>query len=184
MTSSNEDARARIEKAYADGLTNSNPLTKQLFIPEQTASPHPRFLGLARSIYERRTKKVDIRVPRFQDTKTNTTVGTEREPHPGQIYMDAMHFGMGASCLQITYETQNMNHARYLYDMFVPFTPIMSALSAATPLLKGQISDHDLRWEIIEQAVDCRVGRELDPNTPCFLPKSRYSTVSHYISNH
>merc|ERR1712176_707952 len=68
--------------------------------------------------------------------------------------------------------------------MFVPFTPIMSAISASTPLLKGQISDHDLRWEIIEQAVDCRVGDELDPKSKCYLPKSRYSTVSHYISNH
>jgi len=68
--------------------------------------------------------------------------------------------------------------------MFLPFTPIMSALSASTPILKGQLSDHDLRWEIIEQAVDCRVGRELDQNDKFFLPKSRYSTVSHYISNH
>ena len=68
--------------------------------------------------------------------------------------------------------------------MFVPFTPIMSALSASTPLLKGQISDHDLRWEVIEQAVDCRVASEKDPNNEQYLPKSRYSTVSHYISNH
>ena len=75
---------------------------------------------------------------------------TEREPFPGQIYMDSMHFGMGASCLQITYEAQNINHARFLYDMFLPWTPIMSALSATSPLLKGQISDHDFRWEVIE----------------------------------
>ena len=95
-----------------------------------------------------------------------------------------MHFGMGASCLQITYETQNINHARYLYDMFIPFTPIMSALSASTPLVKGQISDHDLRWEIIEQAVDCRTASEKDPNSEEFIPKSRYSTVSNYLSNH
>lgn len=64
--------------------------------------------------------------------------------------MDAMHFGMGASCLQITYETQNISHARFLYDMFIPFTPIMAALSASTAILKGQLSDHDMRWEVIE----------------------------------
>ena len=99
MTSSNDKIRAQIEQNYVAGLENTNLLTNQLFIPEATASPHPRFLGLAKSIKERRTGKVDIRVPRFQDLKTNMTDATEREPIPGQIYMDAMHFGMGACCL-------------------------------------------------------------------------------------
>ena len=98
MTSTVAETKAKIEQDYANGLQASNPLTHQLFIPERTASPHPRFLGLAKSIYERRGKKVNIQVPRFQDTKT-VTEPTEREPVPGQIYMDAMHFGMGASCL-------------------------------------------------------------------------------------
>ena len=94
-------------------------------------------LGLAKSILERRKEKVNILVPRFKDINTNMDNPTEREPLAGQIYMDSMHFGMGASCLQITYETQNINHARYLYDMFLPFTPIMSVLSASTPIVKG-----------------------------------------------
>ena len=98
--------------------------------------------------------------------------------------MDAMHFGMGSSCLQITYEAQNISHARYLYDMFLPWTPIMSALSATTTFLKGQISDHDFRWEIIEAAVDCRTDAEQDPSSNEYISKSRYSTVSRYISNH
>ncbi len=68
--------------------------------------------------------------------------------------------------------------------MFLPWTPIMSALSATSPLLKGQISDHDFRWEVIEQAVDCRNDDELNPQSDNFIPKSRYSTVSRYISNH
>lgn len=68
--------------------------------------------------------------------------------------------------------------------MFLAFTPIMSALSASTPILKGQISDHDLRWEVIEQAVDCRTASERDPISDEYIPKSRYSTVSNYISNH
>jgi glutamate--cysteine ligase catalytic subunit len=60
----------------------------------------------------------------------------------------------------------------------------MSALSATSPLLKGQISDHDFRWEVIEQAVDCRNDDEKNPESENFIPKSRYSTVSRYISNH
>lgn len=98
--------------------------------------------------------------------------------------MDAMHFGMGCCCLQLTYETQGIEHARYLYDMFIPFTAIMAAISAATPILRGKLSDHDLRWEIIEQSVDCRTKEERDPESSEYIAKSRYSTVSRYISNH
>ena len=155
-----------------------------MFIPEKTCSPHPRFLGLAQSIYERRQKKVEIQVPIYRDENTNLTEATEREPFPGSIYMDSMHFGMGSSCLQITYETMNINHARFLYDMFLPWTPIMSALSASTAILKGQLTDHDFRWEVIEQAVDCRTNDEQDPDSANHICKSRYSTVSRYISNH
>lgn len=161
-----------------------NKHTHQSFIPEKTASPHPRFLGLAKSIYERREKKVEIKVPLYQDENTDLTSVTDREPFAGQIYMDSMHFGMGASCLQITYESQNISHARFLYDMFLPWTPIMSALSATSPLIKGQISDHDFRWEILEMSVDCRNLDEQNPASENFIPKSRYSTVSRYISDH
>lgn len=77
-----------------------------------------------------------------------------------------------------------MHHARFLYDMFIPFTPIMSALSASSPLYKGKLGDHDLRFEVIEQSVDCRTPQERDKSSEEYLPKSRYSPVSHYISNH
>ena len=123
-------------------------------------------------------------MPLFKDEHTDMEFQSENEPHPGQIYMDAMHFGMGASCLQITYETFNVHHARFLYDMFIPWTPIMSVLSASTPLLKGQVSDHDFRWEVLEQSVDCRTDAERDSESVHYIPKSRYSTVSRYISNH
>ena len=99
--------------------------------------------------------------------------------------MDAMHFGMGQCCLQITYECSTINHARYLHDMLLPFTGIMAALSAAGPIHKGKLSDYDLRWTVIEQAVDCRSKEERDPtNKDKYIPKSRYSAINHYISNH
>jgi len=173
-----------IERCEERGIEQSNKYTAQKFIPEKLCSPHPRFLGLAMCIKERRGCKVEIKVPIFEDERTNLTEATEAEPFPGQIYMDSMHFGMGCACLQLTYESQNINHARFLYDMFLPWTPIMSVLSASTPLLKGQISDHDFRWEVIEQSTDCRTPDEKDPNSINYIPKSRYSTVSRYISNH
>jgi glutamate--cysteine ligase catalytic subunit len=68
--------------------------------------------------------------------------------------------------------------------MLIPFTSIMAALSAATPMIKGRLSDHDMRWEVIEQSVDCRTKEERDPSSPNYIAKSRYSTVSRYISYH
>ena len=151
---------------------------------DQTINPHPRFAGLVKSIREKRGEKVEIRVPLYKDELTNMTEPTEDEPYPGEIYMDAMHFGMGQCCLQITYECSTINHARYLHDMLLPFTGIMAALSAAGPIQKGQLSDYDLRWTVIEQSVDCRTAEERNPGNENFIPKSRYSSMNHYISNH
>lgn len=46
------------------------------------------------------------------------------------------------------------------------------------------LSDYDLRWTVIEQSVDCRTEEERDPNSANYIPKSRYSAMNHYISNH
>lgn len=135
------------------------------------------------SIRQRRGEKVKILVPIFQDEKTDMTARRE-EPEPGYIYMDSMHFGMGCSCLQITYETQTLNHARYLHDQLLAFTPILAALSANSVIFKGKLADIDLRWRVISESVDCRTPQERDPTHPDFVPKSRYSTINHYLSNH
>ena len=41
-----------------------------------------------------------------------------------------------------------------------------------------------MRWTVIEQSVDCRNAEERDPKSEKFIPKSRYSAMNHYISNH
>ena len=68
--------------------------------------------------------------------------------------------------------------------MLLPFTGIMAALSASGPIQKGQLSDNDLRWTVIEQSTDCRTDEERDENSSKFIPKSRYSAINQYISNH
>ena len=60
----------------------------------------------------------------------------------------------------------------------------MAALSASGPIQKGKLSDYDMRWTVIEQSVDCRDKEERDPEHPKYIPKSRYSSINHYISNH
>ena len=41
------------------------------------------------------------------------------------IYMDAMGFGMGCSCLQLTFQACNVDEARRLYDALIPVAPLM-----------------------------------------------------------
>jgi glutamate--cysteine ligase catalytic subunit len=77
-----------------------------------------------------------------------------------------------------------VNHARYLHDMLLPFTGIFAAISASGPIQKGKLSDNDLRWTVIEQSTDCRTDEERDPSSNKFVPKSRYSSINSYISNH
>jgi glutamate--cysteine ligase catalytic subunit len=46
--------------------------------------------------------------------------------------------------------------------MMLPFTPLMAALSAGSPIFKGKLADIDLRWTVISQSVDCRNKEERD----------------------
>jgi glutamate--cysteine ligase catalytic subunit len=90
----NEEFRNKVSE-NADNLSSLNPASASKFVLDNTINTHPRFAGLVKSIRERRGEKVDIRVPIYQDINTNLTDPTDREPYPGFIYMDAMHFGMG-----------------------------------------------------------------------------------------
>lgn len=44
---------------------------------------------------------------------------------PDHIYMDAMAFGMGCCCLQMTFQACSIDEARMLYDQLTPLTPII-----------------------------------------------------------
>lgn len=99
-------------------------------------------------------------------------------PVKDRIYMDAFAFGMGMSCVQTTFTCHNISEARYLYDQLVVLAPLMLALTAATPVLRGLLADTDTRWRTLEQAVDCRTEEEQRR-----IPKSRYSAVSLYIAD-
>ena len=109
------------------------------------------------------------------------------------IHMDAMAFGMGCCCLQITFQGKDVEESRFIYDQLNVLTPIMMALTASTPLLRGRIADTDCRWGIISESVDDRTlaerGRN-DPDAPHEylneggqrrIHKSRYDSISTYI---
>lgn len=175
-----------------------------LFLPEEITNPHARFPTLTANIRRRRGSKVAINLPLFIDERTprpfvDPTIPWEREIYPedpeakngaalpDHVYMDAMGFGMGCSCLQLTFQACNVSEARRLYDALVPLAPIMLALTAASPLWRGYIADVDCRWDVVSASVDDRTEEErgLKPlkKSRFRMPKSRYASVSLYISD-
>ncbi len=118
------------------------------------------------------------------------------------ILLDAMGLGAGCCCLQVTFQAQSIDEARFLYDQLTPLTPIMLALSAASPIWRGYLADIDCRWNVLCAMVDDRTAEErgfevnyrkneieffsysFQPlkNERFRLPKSRYSSIDCYIS--
>ncbi|KAJ1971482.1 glutamate--cysteine ligase [Dimargaris xerosporica] len=159
---------------------------------------------LTANIRRRRGTKVAINMPIFHDTNTprpfiDPTIPREnlrfpeyqasdaRNALPDHIYMDAMGFGMGCCCLQITFQACNIDEARRLYDHLAPISPIMMALTAATPVFRGYLADVDCRWNVISQSVDDRTDQErgVKPLTTdrFVINKSRYAAIDSYLSS-
>ncbi|KAL7539988.1 hypothetical protein ACHAXR_010656, partial [Thalassiosira sp. AJA248-18] len=109
------------------------------------------------------------------------------------IHMDAMAFGMGCCCLQITFQATDVDESRFLYDQLAVMAPIMMALTASTPVLRGRLADTDCRWGIISECVDDRRpaergrkgGPDPDPEVAGKgyrrLYKSRYDSISTFL---
>ncbi|EKV16115.1 Glutamate-cysteine ligase catalytic subunit [Penicillium digitatum] len=181
----------------------SGPALRSQFVPDEIANPHIRFPTLAANIRSRRGRKVELNVPVFHDIHTprpfkDPTVNYDLHNWPedddvrngaakdDHVYMDAMAFGMGSCCLQITFQAKNMTEGRRLYDQLSPLGPILLALTAATPIYKGFLVDTDVRWNQIGNAVDDRTLEEIGEaplkNDRWRIPKSRYASNSTYIS--
>ncbi|XP_057198518.1 glutamate--cysteine ligase catalytic subunit isoform X2 [Triplophysa rosa] len=154
-------------------------VSKSLFFPDEAINSHPRFSTLTRNIRHRRGEKVVINVQKDDGEAARAAL-------PNHIYMDAMGFGMGNCCLQVTFQACSINEARYLYDQLATFCPIVMALSAASPFYRGYVSDNDCRWGVISASVDDRTREErgLEPlkNNKFRIHKSRYDSIDSYLS--
>ncbi|WFD02329.1 glutamate--cysteine ligase [Malassezia obtusa] len=187
------------------------PASRSLFLPDDLINTHVRFPTLTANIRKRRGSKVRINVPIYRDTNTpqpfvDPTIPYERDLFPedaeaklgaalpDHIYMDAMGFGMGCCCLQVTMQAYSVNEARKLYDQLIPVTPLLLAASAASPIYRGYLADVDCRWNVISGAVDDRTNAErgeapCKPDEPTHnsrtgprrLRKSRYDSVDSYL---
>ena len=127
-------------------LIRNGPVAASVLVPDEVINPHPRFGALTKNIRERRGSTVEVIAPLFRDE------ATEGE----DIKADAMAFGMGCCCLQVTFQCRDVDESRHVYDQLAVIAPIMMALTAACPILAGKLQDHDVRWDIVSQSVDDR----------------------------
>jgi len=132
---------------------------------------YPRFACLMRSNVQRRGSKVAINVPIFKDKNTPSPYIEDFSPYggtseqtsnakPDHIYMDHMCFGDGNCCVQATFQAPTLDDARYLYDQFIPFCPLVLALSASTPIYRSKLSEIDCRYGVLDQSMDDRTPEE------------------------
>ncbi len=152
------------------------------------------------SIAELLEDKLSIEPPPLANgvavTKTINRNGTselQKENARPAVHMDAMAFGMGCCCLQITFQAKDVDESRFMYDQLAVVAPIMMALTASTPVTKGRLLDTDCRWGIISESVDDRtltergnlshggVDEALAGNGKRRVYKSRYDCISAYI---
>ena len=171
-----------------------NSISESDYLSDDHIFPHPRFRTLTQNIRSRRGSKVSIVRPVFRDLHTQPN-DPSRSPIPETVHADAMGFGMGCCCLQVTFQAKDVEESRHLYDQIATLTPIMLALTAAAPFLRGWLTDDDARWDVISASVDDRTIAERnledaqlgDPRLAGSgtrpIPKSRYASFSAYLGD-
>ena len=180
----------------------NGPIAQSLFIPDEAIFPHARFPTLSRNIRKRRGEKVKIARPKFIDKNTQmSNISSFADPKNVSeaddlpyVYADAMAFGMGCCSLQATFQAKDLAESRHLYDHLAALTPVMLALTAGTPILRGWLLDEDCRWDIVAEAVDDRTRAErgdgelkseerMAGNGTRRLAKSRFGPIDCYLCN-
>ncbi|KAH9508372.1 hypothetical protein Btru_050935 [Bulinus truncatus] len=177
-----------------------NNITRSRYFPVQAYNQgNSRYRVLSQNLLLRRAEKISINVPVYRDVHTKSPFvedlpvsdnddGTSgvSTAKPDHIYMDCTGFGGGSCCLQVTIQASNIEEAKILYDHLAVLSPIMLALSASSPVYRGYLSDYDVRWPVMTESFDDRTKDErgLEPlkEGSLLIEKSRYDTVSNYIS--
>uniref|UniRef100_A0A3P9AF18 Glutamate--cysteine ligase n=1 Tax=Esox lucius TaxID=8010 RepID=A0A3P9AF18_ESOLU len=152
-------------------------VSKSLFFPDEAINRHPRFSTLTRNIRHRRGEKVVINVPIFKDKCTPSPFiemfpeddgEAARAAVPDHIYMDAMGFGMGNCCLQVTFQACSIQEARYLYDQLATFCPIVPLKTNKFRILKSRYDSIDSylsscgeKYNDIDLTIDEEINKQL-----------------------
>ena len=176
----------------------SNGVQRSQYLADDLLSPHTRYQKFSANLRQRRGSRMALNVAIFRDSLTpwpfrDPTVNYDLSDWPEDadvtpetvkencIYGDSMLFGGACCALQVTLQAKNVDEARRLHDQLLALSPILLALTAATPMCKGYLADTDTRWFQIEQSVDDRTLEERGTGGRTPL-KPRAASNSTYIS--
>lgn len=179
---SERDGRVAVEKKSSPGLGASKPI----FLTGNENND-----GVA-SLLDLVDEETEVDTAQ-EETPSMKKSELDLERLQPAIHMDAMAFGMGCCCLQVTFQACDVEESRFLYDQLAVLAPIMMALTASSPIFKGRLADIDARWGVISECVDCRSTKErgcpsaFEPDDEMAgrgvrrIYKSRYDSMSTFI---
>jgi glutamate--cysteine ligase catalytic subunit len=151
--------------------SSSNGIGNEQSALDHIVSTEARYQAANKNIPARRETLSPITLAKFKDSATDS------EP----IRLDETIFGPGHCGLQATFQASDEDEARLLHDQLIPLGPILLALTAATPIYKGYLSDVDARWNQISQAVDDRSPQEAQSGKGTMHP--RWFSNPMYVAN-
>ncbi|KAI9291214.1 GCS-domain-containing protein [Neoconidiobolus thromboides FSU 785] len=160
-----------------------NLFLKSNSLSDEVIYPHPRYQCMSRNLRLRCNNQTTFNIPIYKDIYTDKSLlynndnDNNNNNSSNKINFDSSGFGAACCCLQTTFQCPNFNEACFLYDCLIPIAPIMLALSANTPVMKGYLSSLDTRYEVLKYTND---GRNEMDKLEC--QKSRYDGCSYYLS--
>lgn len=110
---------------HIDILKAPNIYSNSKYMHDSFIYEHARFYTFTQNVRLRRGENPNINLPLFVDTNTNSEEIQNDEISPGQVHLDSFTFGMGLCSLQLTFGVENFDEARWLYDQFHIFTPLL-----------------------------------------------------------
>lgn len=88
---------------------NEDGASRSYYFPDEAIFPgHPRFKTLTRNIRSRRGERINIRLNVFKDENTKIPVDGAPSDKLDAVILDAMGFGMGCCCLQLTFQVYHV----------------------------------------------------------------------------
>ncbi|GME49167.1 glutamate-cysteine ligase [Neofusicoccum parvum] len=95
-------------------------------------------------------------------TLSSPTLPPFADPAAAAVRFAAAEMLLGGAlcCLQTTFQAADAAAARALHDALVPLAPLLLALTAATPALRGMLVATDVRWGLVAALTDDRTAGE------------------------
>lgn len=90
---------------YKPQPDNEDSVNRSLYFPDEAIFPHrASYNAMTKNIRLRRGDKVNINLTVFKDKNTQIPVEGAPADQPDAVYMDAIGFGFGCCCLQVTFQ--------------------------------------------------------------------------------